>query len=161
MSDEVVPLYGQSTIQVPESKKSSDVVSKDRPVPVSPDLVAAQAYAKPKCWVCRTYDALPNTHYCKTHNNAYYRWLTCIGEGCTNVGERRVAGQTIYRCPEHPHAVPDTAGGANDKPVKTSRTQDSNSCGAHTPGAAGQTANAKGVRASSLKRPPNNIGHAY
>lgn len=52
------------------------------------------------CLVCQT-PAAPGLRYCSRHNNAFYRWLTCIEPGCTAIGERRIPGQTVYRCPKH------------------------------------------------------------
>lgn len=154
MSDEVIPLFGQSKIPAtrPGKRQQKNDTPKDKPVAPSAALVAAQAQAKRKCWVCRSFDALPGTRYCKTHNNAFYRWLNCIGEGCQAVGERRIAGQTIYRCPKHAVSLQAEPLDENRQHVRSSPAQleDGRS-----------RRDSESIRPRPLKRPPYNIGHAY
>ncbi|WP_209304142.1 hypothetical protein, partial [Rothia nasimurium] len=75
---------------------------KDKPAEYVPTaLVASQIISQRKCLVCTKPTGKPHTRYCPEHTGAYWKWLQCIAPGCEVVAERRIPGQTIYRCPAH------------------------------------------------------------
>lgn len=151
MSDEnnVIPLANRRALK----KVKNDPVNqaaKHRPAPV----VAAQVVSQRKCLVCTRPTGKPHTRYCPEHTGAYWRWLECAEPGCEVVGERRIPGQTFYRCPSHRDGRSMGTGGESNRGSGQGREQ-----------VRLLLAQRRAVLARERERkplpprPPNNIGH--
>lgn len=148
----VIPLASRRALK----KVKNDPVNQapqQRPAPVA----AAQAQSQRRCLVCQHVTGSYEHRYCEKHRGAFWRWLECIEPGCEVVGERKIPGQTVYRCPRH----------LDGRSVGEPRESDRDS---RQPGreqvkallAARRAALARDRERPPLPpRPPYNIGHYY
>lgn len=146
MSDEnnVIPLANRRAM-----KKA-----KNDPANQAAQVVAAQIIGQRKCLVCTRPTGNTRTRYCPEHTGAYWRWLECTEPGCEVVGERRIPGQTVYRCPNHSN------GRSMGTVSESSRGRGQGREQVRLLLAQRRAALAKEQARNPLPpRPPNNIGH--
>lgn len=154
MSENIIPLANRRALRKTQNEHSKNQATEQRPTPV-----AAQAYVigPRRCLVCQHSTGTTTDRYCEKHRGAYWRWLECSEPGCGVVGERKIPGQTIFRCPAHRlmEKVPVPPVGAPDKPgIGRGKEQ------VKALLAARRAALAKERTKTPLPpRPPYNIGH--
>lgn len=104
MQDNIIPLFGQPTLpgtpQI-ERKPHAGTQKKKAPQQQPTALAAATIISQRQCLVCTRPTGKTNTRYCQQHTGSFWKWLECSEPGCEIVGERKIPGQTIFRCPAH------------------------------------------------------------